>query len=220
MTHRARIGLAAAAAACPLVGMFLLAGCGSSGGSNNRGLPFGPATLDQVTYGRRLVLSGGCGDCHSQGKADPGDATWLAGAAPGGGPGNFEFGPLGTTHAPNLTPDAATGAIHGATDRQVFNTLRWGLDPGDSRTDKVINSKADFPTDPEYVGPPMPWQAIRHAPDADIWAMVAYLKHGLKAVSRTVPDSTGPADHWRAFYASEGPYPAPSYPTAQEQFTP
>ena len=219
MSPRFKLYAAATTVLASGAALIVLAGCGSNL-ITAFGLPDGTVTLDQVAQGRVLVLSSGCGDCHSQGKTVPSDAAWLAGAAPGSGPGNFDFGALGQTHAPNLTPDPTNGALVHSTDRQVFNVLRWGLDPTDTRTDKVINSAADFPANPQYVGPPMPWPSFRHKSDSDLWAIVAYVKHGLKATIRVVPASTGPADHWLAFYATVGPFPAPAFPTSQEQFTP
>jgi len=46
-----------------------------------------------------------------------------------------------------------------------------------------------------------------------------YLKRGVKPVPNKVPDSEGPPDFWASEYtlAKIGPYPMPSFPTAQEQ---
>ncbi len=201
-----------------------ISGCGGSDSSTNNssGLPGSRATMDQVQAGRLLVLSSGCGDCHSQGKVDPSDPAWMAGSAGTNvAPGDTNLGPFGQSHAPNLTPDPTQGSLIHSTDRQVFNVLRWGLDPGDVRTDKVINSNTDFPPAPKYVAPPMPWPAFRHKSDAELWAIVAYVKHGLKPNPHAVPPSTVSPDGWAGLYAqSLGPYPAPAFPTGAEQFTP
>ena len=55
--------------------------------------------------------------------------------------------------------------------------------------------------------------------DQDLWAIAAYLKHGLKPVSNKVADSEGPPDFWASTYTVEafGSYPAPAYPTANER---
>jgi hypothetical protein len=159
-------GLAVAAVA--------MAGCGGSDSSTNNssGLPGGRATMEQVQSGRLLALSSGCGDCHSQGKVDPADPAWMAGSVGTNvAPGDTNLGPFGQSHAPNLTPDPTQGALIHSSERQVFNVLRWGLDPGDVRTDKVISSTADFPPAPKYVAPPMPWPAFRHKSDAELWAI-------------------------------------------------
>jgi mono/diheme cytochrome c family protein len=209
-------------------GLPVLAGCGSDNGSS--GLPAGKATLEQVIRGRAIVTSFGCIDCHNRGKNDPSDPNWLAGyigAAGGQGPGTFNIGPF-QTYAANLTPDTNTG-IGTPTERQIFNALRFGLDPMDT-PDVVITSttpgQGNFPATPHYLAPPMPWYSIRNMSDDDLWAIVAYLKHGIKAVANTVPDSQGPPDFWAGSYTPGkiGPNPLPPYPTTgsagNEQFQP
>jgi mono/diheme cytochrome c family protein len=216
------------AGAGALVGLTVMAGCGgdSSNGGGIAGLPAGQVTVAQVTQGRAIVTSSGCIDCHNRGKNDPTDTNWMAGyigAAGGQGPGTFNIGPF-QTYAANLTPDNTTGiGMH--TDRQIYNALKYGLDPEDT-PDVVITSttpgQGNFPANPHYLAPPMPWFSIRHLSDAEIWAIVAYLKHGIKAVSNTVPDSQGPGDFWASSYTPDkiGPADFPAYPTGNEQFTP
>ena len=65
----------------------------------------------------------------------------------------------------------------------------------------------------------MPWQSWRHMPDADLWAIAAYLKKGVKPVTNLVKDSEGPPDFWASAYTVEkvGPWPAMPFPTANEQ---
>jgi hypothetical protein len=128
------------------------------------------------------------------------------------------------TYSKNLTPDMATGiGMH--TDRQIFNSLRYGLAP-DKTPDVVITSnvpgQGNFPATPVYLAPPMPWPSFRQKSDDDLWAIVAYLKHGIKPVSNQVPDSQGPPDHWASSYTSDklGPYPLPAYPAGNETFQP
>src|SRR5437868_6957427 len=89
------------------VGLVTIAGCtGDNNTTASTGLPFGPATLAQVQSGRTFVLGNACGDCHSMNRIDPSDPAWLAGAAGTNvSPGDTNLGPLGQTHAPNLTPD-------------------------------------------------------------------------------------------------------------------
>jgi hypothetical protein len=135
----------------------------------------------------------------------------------------FQIGPF-QTYPANLTPDTATG-IGGDSDQQIFNALKYGLDPG-ATPDVVITSttpgQGNFPTSPHYLAPPMPWFSTRHLSDSDLWAIVAYLKHGIKAVSNTVPSSTAPPDFWASSYTDTliGPSTLPAYPTASEQFNP
>lgn len=187
------------------------------------GLPGGPATFAQVLQGRLLVSSLSCTDCHSHGKADPNDPKWLSGHLTTENNGAFQIGPF-KTYAKNLTPDKDTG-IGSHSDRQIFNTLRFGLDPEDT-PDVVITSnipgQGNFPANPHYLAPPMPWPSFRHRPDADLWAIVAYLKHGIKAVNNKVSDSEGPPDHWASTYILDkiGPYPLPPYPGNNEAFNP
>jgi hypothetical protein len=186
-------------------------------------LPDGPATMEQVTRGRLRVLNGACTDCHNRGRIDPGDPNWLAGFLPGTPGQPFQIGPF-KTYPANLTPDNDTG-LGKVTERQIFTALRFGLDPG--RTpDVVITSntpgQGNFPATPMYLAPPMPWPTFRHLPDNELWDLVAYVKHGIKAVSNKVPDSEGPPDFWASSYTPGmvGPFPLPAYPAANEEFKP
>ncbi len=208
------------------VGWFAAMSCGSSnnnGGGTPRGLPDGQATQDQVERGRYLVIAGGCSDCHSHGKDDPSDPMWLAGFVDGTPGQPFAIGPF-KTYPANLTPDASTG-IGGFTDRQIFNALRFGLTP-DTAPDAEITSttpgQGNFPANPHYLAPPMPWPAIRHLNDDDLWSIVSYLKHGIKAVNNAVPESDSPPDFWASSYTADavGPADIPTYPAGSEQFTP
>jgi hypothetical protein len=187
------------------------------------GLPNGPVTADQVMRGRLLVASSGCSDCHNRGPDNPNDPNWLAGYLPNTPGQPFQIGPF-KVYPANLTPDPATG-IGTRSERQIYNALRYGLDPA-TTPDVVITStvpgQGNFPAAPQYLPPPMPWPAFRHKPDDDLWAIVAYLKHGIKPVGNAVPDSQGPPDHWASSYTPEaiGPYPFPAYPAGSETFTP
>jgi mono/diheme cytochrome c family protein len=187
-------------------------------------LPDGPVTLEQVARGRALVTGSICANCHNAGRTDPGDPQWLAGFVTSRtGPGKFQIGSF-TTYARNLTPDNATG-LGRISARQIFNSLRYGLKPGDT-PDVVITSdvpgQGNFPATPRYLAPPMPWPVFRHLPDADLWAMAAYLKHGIKAVNNKVPDSQGPPDFWASTYTEGliGPFPLAPFPAASEAFQP
>ena len=74
-------------------------GCGSGSGTiaaPTRGLPGSPATQEQVTRGRYLVVAGGCADCHNRGKDDPSGPQWLAGFLPGTPGQPFQIGPFQT----------------------------------------------------------------------------------------------------------------------------
>ena len=189
----------------------------------------GRATQAQVLHGRTLVLQHGCADCH--GGRPPGSEGFLAGYRPNNVPPlEFLIGPCAVqpgatpcfrTRPRNLTPDNTTG-LGRFSERQIFNALRYGLRPGETPDVEITSStpgQGNFPANPKYLAPPMPWPAFRHMADQELRAIAAYLKHGLKPVSNRVPDSEGPPDFWAGEYTPEkiGRYPAPAYPTAQEQ---
>jgi hypothetical protein len=201
-------------------------GCGSSSGARS-GLPGDRVTMDQVARGRAIITQSGCVDCHNHGKNDPSETMWLAGyqSANPNDPGKFSIAGA-ATYAANITPDNATGiGMH--SDRQIYNAITYGLDP-EATPDVVITSptpgQGNFPANPTYLAPPMPWTSIRNMTDADRWAIVAYLKHGIKAVSNTVPASaSGPPfspTTWAPLYAPSaiGVSPVPAYPLSNEQF--
>jgi mono/diheme cytochrome c family protein len=151
----------------------------------------------QVLRGRWLVLTHGCGDCHG-GFQNPAAPGYLAGdMSPIQ---EFKIGPCYAdpnakpcfiTRARNLTPDNATG-LGRFSERQIFNALRYGLRPGET-PDVTITSttpgKGNFPANPKYLAPPMPWPSWRHMPDADLWAIAAYLTR-LQREGRALGENT------------------------------
>lgn len=185
-------------------------------------------TRAEVLRGRLLVIDHDCGGCHGGG-SDPGSDGWLAGSK---GPDmDFKIGPCYvdpsakpcfTTRPRNLTPDNETG-LGRFTERQIFNGLRYGLRPGET-PDVTITSftpgKGNFPLNPKFLAPPMPWQGWRHMPDADLWAIAVYLKHGVKPARNKVEDSEGPPDFWASGMTPDkiGPYPSRKFPAANEAF--
>jgi hypothetical protein len=195
--------------------------------------PAGTAVqADPVLRGRALVIHHACGQCHGGGD-DPAAQGWLAGLMPGPAAFavEFEIGPPPCGLAPkakgcfktrprNLTPDNDTG-LGRFTERQIFNALRFGLRP-ENTPDVTITSttpgQGNFPKIPHYLAPPMPWNDWRHMSDADLRAIAAYLKRGLKPVVNKVPESEGPPDFWASGMTPEniGAYPAPAFPTANE----
>jgi hypothetical protein len=191
-------------------------------------LPDNAVTLDQVMRGRHLVTTGGCSDCHNRRpgpKDDPSDPRWLASYYPDSAGEPFLIGPSQLkTYPANLTPDPDTG-LGKFTGRQIFNALRYGLDPAET-PDMVISSttpgQGNFPAQPHYLAPPMPWPIFRHKTDDELWDIVAYLLHGIKPVSNKVPDNQEPPDHWASTYTPDkiGPYPLPVYPSSNEEFQP
>jgi alcohol dehydrogenase (quinone), cytochrome c subunit len=187
-------------------------------------LPDNAVTLEQVVRGRVLVLHHNCAGCHNSlsahsdvTRANPADARWLSGGD------SAAFG-VYTVYVANLTPDPQTG-LGRFTARQVFNALRYGLDPEDT-ADVVITSttpgQGNFPAEPHYLAPLMPWPAFRHMPDADLWDIAAYLQHGVKPVHTAVHDPKVPKDYWASYYGPSkiGPFPLPPFPAAGEEFTP
>jgi len=182
---------------------------------------------DTILQGRELVINHACAGCHG-GLSPVAEVKWLAGMqAPLQ---EFYVGPCAVTpgatpcfktRARNLTPDNATG-IGRFTERQIFNALRFGLRPGET-PDVTITSHTpgvgNFPANPRYLAPPMPWPEWRYMSDRELWAIAAYLKRGLKPVSNKVPDSEGPPDFWASEYTPEklGPYPFPRFPAEFEQ---
>jgi mono/diheme cytochrome c family protein len=181
-------------------------------------------TRDTILLGRELVINHACAGCHG-GQNPVANVKWLAGMQvplqeSRIGP-CAEAMPCFKTRPRNITPDNATG-IGRFTERQIFNALRFGLRPGET-PDVTITSHTpgmgNFPANPHYLAPPMPWPAWRHMSDRELWAIAAYLKRGVKPVSNTVPDSEGPPDFWASIYTPDklGPFPAPPFPTAAEQ---
>jgi mono/diheme cytochrome c family protein len=181
---------------------------------------------EQVLRGRSLSLSMGCGECHG-GRGNPAAAGWLTGVmSPEQRPHATPFeqklqvGPF-ATYPRNLTPDNTTG-LGRFSERQIFNALRYGLRPGETADVEItsaIPGEGNHPLHPKYLPPSMPWAAWRHLADEELWAIAAYLKHGLKPVRNRVPDSEGPPDFWASLFTPEnfGTYPAASYPTAHER---
>ena len=107
-----------------------------------------------VERGKYLVESiAGCGNCHTpQGPNGPDMSRALSGGPP------IVEGNLFTAHPSNITPDPETG-IGKWTDAQIKRAIREGKRP-----------------DGSLIGPPMPFSQYRGLADADLDAMVAYLR--------------------------------------------
>jgi mono/diheme cytochrome c family protein len=191
--------------------------------------PRGDVDPDRVLRGRQMVIQHACGDCHGGG-SNPAAEGWLAGGTDNeslvGPRGAFEEctpepgTPCYRTRPRNLTPDSLTG-LGRFSARQIFNAVRYGLRPEKTPDIDVTSSvpgQGNFPKVPHYLAPAMPWASWRYMSDEDLWAITAYLKHGVRPVRRKVPDSEEPADHWASYTTVEkiGRYPAPPFPTANE----
>ncbi len=201
--------------------LFVVAACTAPAPSYTSGgnMQSGQAAQDQIAHGRFVVITHACGGCHGGGDGNPAAFGWLDGMRDTL-IGQFQIGPF-KTRPKNLTPDNATG-IGRFTERQIFNSLRYGLRPeetADVEITSTVPGQGNFPLHPHYLAIPMPWPSWRHMPDQDLWAIAAYLKRGLKPVHNKVPDSEGPPDFWASEYTVEkiGPYPALPYPTAREK---
>ena len=79
--------------------------------------------------------------------------------------------------------------------------------------------EGNFPANPKYLAPPMPWPEWRHMSDGELQDIAAYLKRGVRPVRNRVPDSEGPPDFWASEYTAEkiGAYPLPPFPTERER---
>ncbi|HET9978120.1 MAG TPA: c-type cytochrome [Burkholderiaceae bacterium] len=122
------------------------------------------ATLER---GRKLVEGiVACGNCHVQ-RGPQGQPLFDKGLS-----GGFVIidAPEMRVVVPNITPDAATG-IGRWTDAQLRKAIREGVRP-----------------DGSIIGPPMPIEDYRHMSDADVDAIVAYLR-AQPAVSAAQPKS-------------------------------
>jgi hypothetical protein len=180
-----------------------------------------------VARGRVLTVHHGCGDCHG-GFQNVAGEDYLVGmktpaqefpiAVPPYAPTTY------VTRARNLTPHEETG-LGRFTERQIFNAMRYGLRPGETPDVEITSSvpgQGNFPMNPKYLAPPMPWTAFRHMSDQELMDIAAYLKRGLRPVENRVADSEGPPDFWAALYGAPifGSYPLPPFPAAQEAATP
>jgi len=222
------------AAALALAGLSVVAFVGARAGMPGSGAarPGAVGADPQVLLGRHLVLNHDCGGCHGGGD-DPAAPGWLQGEKTPDQA--FAIGPCPATPSPeqpcfhthprNLTPDNETG-LGRFSERQIFNALRYGLRPEDTPDVTITSStpgQGNFPLHPHYLAPPMPWPGWRHMYDAELRAIAAYLKRGLKPVHNKVTESEGPPDFWAAEYAGGipalklGPYPALPFPTVNEQ---
>lgn len=117
--------------------------------------PFKAQAADDVARGKYLVSVAGCNDCHTPGYffGKPDNSRFLGGSEVG-----FEIPGAGIFHGPNLTPDKETG-LGSWSDAQIVTALTTGKRP-DGR---------------ELAGV-MPWRAFANFTQADLGAIVAYLR--------------------------------------------
>ena len=110
-----------------------------------------PDPDDRVVYGRYLVALGHCMRCHT-----PRDAAGRPDLAHRMGAGGVVF--RGGVVSANITSDPVSG-IGAWTDRQIKDAMTKGVRPDGSQ-----------------VAPPMPWRFFATMREADVDAIVAYLR--------------------------------------------
>jgi mono/diheme cytochrome c family protein len=132
---------------------------------------------EDVARGKYLVSVAGCNDCHTPGYffGKPDGSRFLSGSEVG-----FEIPGAGIFHGPNLTPDKETG-LGSWTDAQIVTALTTGKRP-DGR---------------ELAGV-MPWRAFANFTQADLNAIVAYLRT-LPPVRNKVPGPYSSTEQSAAF---------------------
>jgi hypothetical protein len=174
----------------------VLAGC-TQPPPSEPAAPAAPA-LSQVERGERLVIGGGCHDCHTPKKIGPTgpeadldrklsghpetDKITAPFATQKGSPWQIHIndhltawsGAWGVSFAANLTPDTNTG-IGIWTEEQFVKALKEGKHMGAGRP----------------ILPPMPWNWYGQLPEEDLKAMFAYLK-SIPAIRNQVPIPLGP----------------------------
>ncbi len=211
----------------------LAAGCqvgAREGGTEGGGTPLA-TVADTVALGRRLVVQHGCGDCHGGGD-NPAAPMWLVGFRANTDDTLFTLFKIPTpggvfwTRPRNLTPDNETGLGRFA-ERQIFNALRYGLRPGETPDVDITGmtpGQGNFPENPKYLAPPMPWPAFRHMSDVELRSIAAYLKRGLKPQTNRVEPSGGPPDFWAGVYGQlfmvDASATTPAFPTDRESALP
>lgn len=121
------------------------------------------SSIERGKYLMESVVA--CGNCHIA-RGDKGQPLFEKGLSGGM---VFDEPPF-KAYAPNITPDPDTG-IGRWTDAQLAQAIRDGVRP-----DKSI------------IGPPMPIEFYRHLSDADLAAIIAYLR-AQPAVKNEVPKS-------------------------------
>ena len=140
----------------------LMAWLGLAGGAQ--------AQNPDIARGLYLVTLGGCSHCHTPGHflGKPDMTRKLGGSDVG-----FGVPDLGVFVGSNLTPDKETG-IGRYTDAELIKMMRTGERP-----------------DGRILAPPMPWRDYASLSEADIKAMIAYLR-SLPPVKNMVAGPFGP----------------------------
>jgi hypothetical protein len=190
-----RVALTSAGLLCAVV----IAGCGQPASAPAPAAPPPAAPAEsQVDRGEKLIIGGGCHDCHTPKTMTPrgpeADLTRMLSGhpesaglpkpfnAPKGSPWTIHIndhltawnGAWGVSFAANLTPDQNTG-LGIWTEDMFLAALKQGKHMGKGRP----------------ILPPMPWNWYGQLPDEDLKAMFAYLK-SIPPIANRVPPPLGP----------------------------
>jgi mono/diheme cytochrome c family protein len=193
--YELRVALTSAGLLCAVA----IAGCGQPASAPaSAPAPAAAPAESQVDRGKRLIIGGGCHDCHTPKKMTPKGPDsdmdrMLSGHQERAGvpqpykpakgtPWVMAFnedltawsGPWGASYAANLTPDQNTG-LGIWTEDMFLAALKTGKHMGKGR----------------QILPPMPWNWYGQLPDEDLKAMFAYLK-SIPPISNRVPIPLGP----------------------------
>lgn len=131
------------------------------------GIALGQGSEEVLARGKYLMDGPvACANCHMP-RSDKGVPLYGKGLS-----GGMRIDdPMFTAYAPNITPDTETG-IGLWTDAQLAKAIREGIRP-----------------DGSVIGPPMPIPFYRHLSDADLTAIIAYLR-AQPAIKNKVEQST------------------------------
>ncbi|MDX1499912.1 MAG: c-type cytochrome [Woeseiaceae bacterium] len=135
-----------------------------------------PAGREVAARGRYLVELLGCGACHTDGalEGSPDRERPLAGSRTGIAYTNpLEHRHPGVVYPPNITPDPETG-IGSLSDQQIAIAIRAGVGRHGGRLIAV-----------------MPWQGYAKLTEADVTAIVAYLR-SIDPIHNRVPAAVPP----------------------------
>jgi len=149
-----------------------------------------PSPPAEVAHGRYLVELLGCGACHTDGAlvGEPRMDRRLAGSDIGIAYTDPVHDPdPGVAYPRNLTPDPDTG-LGRWSDEQIVQAIRGGVNRHGIGRLLV-----------------MPWGAYSRMTDADVYAIVAYLR-SLAPVSHRVPESVPPGEPAPSPYVHFGTY--------------
>lgn len=148
-----------------LLGVALVVGALALGWQTQPALAVEPQQDDLVERGRYLAEIAGCIGCHTPtlpNSFEPDTSRLLSGGYP------FELGPLGVVFTKNLTPDVETG-LGAWTDDEIKTAIKTGV----SR-------------DGLHLFPIMPYVMFNNMADADLDAIVAFLR-SVEPINNSVP---------------------------------